>query len=550
MVSEIKRAEWRFVILVTFGMLVVTSLPYVFGYLTAPDDRVFMGIVYGTPDTAQYFSWLRGFQDHFFIDNHLTPEPNERIFMNLQWWLLAQLERTLHLSHAQVFQVFRALVIAAFAGITYWFIALYFPELKHRRTAFLIVQIGSGVGWFWVVVKYLTHSPEVAFPFDLYTVEPNSFLSQMAFPHFTAAMVLIVLTFGLMMVAVRQQRWRYTIVASVTALILGLSHAYDLLLVYPIVGLYVLWVWLRDGFSWRAFWQVLLLGVVSCWPAFYSVYMTSSRFPVWRAVLAQFGLAGAWTPDPFHLLFLLGLPFIIALMGFDGLVPLRKRSLPQLFVRGWFIANLFLVYLPVNFQIHYLNGWQLPIAILATETLYNRLVPSVEKWSARSAQPLARWLPVILVLIVMPTNLYLLAWRFVDLGRYQQPYFIHRDEAAALEWLADHASTDQVVLCTPELGQYVPGWTGARSFLGHWAMTKDLYEKRAMATAFFDVVTTDAERKAILSDFGVDYVLWGTAERALGRFDPSSASYLSPCFVAPEATVYCVQETSLAIPGP
>jgi hypothetical protein len=449
-----------------------------------------------------------------------------------------------------VFHVFRALAIAAFALVSYWFISLYFAERKHRRTAFLIAQIGSGLGWFWVVVKYLTRSPEIAFPFDLYTIEPNSFLSQMAFPHFTAALVFIVLTFGLMMITAERQQWRYALTASVVALILGLSHAYDLLLVYVIVGLYILLLWLRDRFSWRTFWQVFVLGVVSCGPAFYSVYMTSSKFPVWHAVLAQFELAGAWTPDPFHLLFLMGLPFMITLIGFDGLVPLQERSLPQIFVRIWFVANLFIVYLPVNFQIHYLNGWQLPIAILTTEVLYRRMVPSVSKWSAPRARTLAKWLPAVLILVVLLTNLYLLAWRFVDLGRYRHPYFIHRDEDAALKWLADHASTDQVVFCAQALGQYVPGRTGARSFLGHWAMTKDLYDKRDMVASFFDVATTDVEREVILSDFSVDYVLWGTAERALGDFDPSSVSYLSPCFTATEATVYCVQETQLATTEP
>jgi len=546
--ARIERAEWRFVALLALGILIVTSLPYLFGYLASPDDQVFMGIAYGVSDTAQYLSWLRDFQHHFFIDNHLTPEPNPRILMNLQWWLLAQLARALHLTLLQVFHVFRALAIAGFAFATYWFVSLCFAERWQRRTAFLIAQVGGGLGWFWVVVKYLTNSPDVAFPYDLYTIEPNSFLSQMAFPHFTAAAVLIVLIFGLVMGNQRQQ-WRYTIIASVIALILGLSHAYDLLLIYVIVGLYVLFLGLRDGFSWRMVWQFLILVIVSCGPAFYSVYITSSKFPVWHAVFKQFDLAGAWTVDPFHLLFLLGLPFMVALIGFDGLVPLRARSLPQMFVRVWFVANLFLVYAPVNFQIHYLNGWQLPIAILATEVLYSRIMPSVGAWRVPRVRAWAKWLPAVLVLVVLPTNLYLLVWRFVDLARHEHPYFIHRDEDAALEWLADHASADQVVFCARPVCQYVPSRTGARPFLGHWSMTKDLHEKQDMVASFFDADTADSERRAVLLEFGVDYVLWGTAERALGDLDPSSASYLVPCFTAPMATVYCVQEALLTLAG-
>ena len=59
----------------------------------------------------------------------------------------------------------------------------------------------------------------------------------------------------------------------------------------------------------------------------------------------------------------------------------------------------------------------------------------------------------------------------------------------------------------------------------------------------------DSERRAILSDFSVDYVLWGTAEREMGDFDPSSVSYLAPCFTAPEVAVYCVNDAQLTMTG-
>jgi hypothetical protein len=275
--------------------------------------------------------------------------------------------------------------------------------------------------------------------------------------------------------------------------------------------------------------------------------MTSSRFPVWHDVLAQFDLAGAWTPDPFHLLFLMGLPLVIAVAGFDGCVPLRERSLPQIFVRVWFMAGFFLLYVPLNFQIHFLNGWQLPIAVLATEILFRRILPFFRSRESHRAHMLTKWVPIVLLAAVIPTNLYLFAWRFIALGRYQHPYFIHRDEDAALEWLAENAEADDIVLSAQDLGQYVPGRTDARSFLGHWAMTKDLHEKQDLVKSFFDAEAADSERRAVLSEFGVDYVLRGVVERRQGEFDPASVAYLAPCFVAPEATVYCVRETQLVL---
>ena len=36
----------------------------------------------------------------------------------------------------------------------------------------------------------------------------------------------------------------------------------------------------------------------------------------------------------------------------------------------------------------------------------------------------------------------------------------------------------------------------------------------------------------LLAEYGVDYVLWGPAERALGEFDPGQAAYLRPIYDA------------------
>ena len=63
-------------------ILAVSTLPYVYGYVSAPPDKQFMGFTYYVPDHAQYLAWFRGFQESVLIDNRLTPETNERIFFN------------------------------------------------------------------------------------------------------------------------------------------------------------------------------------------------------------------------------------------------------------------------------------------------------------------------------------------------------------------------------------------------------------------------------------------------------------------------------------
>jgi hypothetical protein len=373
----------------------------------------------------------------------------------------------------------------------------------------------------------------------------------LGFYHFTVSAALMVLIYGLFVLGCERRQWRYPLLASLAAFVLGWEHAYDLLLIYAVLAAFVFILFLRDGFSWHLVLYPLVVVLTSCWAALYSVYITRA-FPVWKAVLAQFENAGAWTPDPFHLLILLGLPFIVALLAFDGLVPLKERSLRDLFVRVWFGVNLFMVYVPLNFQIHYLNGWQVPIAILAAGAFFGRILPWMRRQSlferlgqAWSPARIEKTLLACALLVVVLVNVYIFAWRVVVLARFPHDRFLDRDEVTALDWLAQHAAPDDVVLSAAEVGQYIPSRTDARAFLAHWAMTKDLYEKQRMVQEFFEVKTPDEERRAILREFSVDYVFRGSTERALGDYDPAEAVYMEPCFTSPRATVYCVQEKQL-----
>jgi hypothetical protein len=98
-----------------------------------------------------------------------------------------------------------------------------------------------------------------------------------------------------------------------------------------------------------------------------------------------------------------------------------------------------------------------------------------------------RWpiplLPTLFVLAVVPVNIYLLAWRFVDLARVDHPYFLSRDEVAALQWLDTNTQPRDIVLSSLTLGQYVPSTTGNSAFLAHWAETLDFYTKQRLCSA-------------------------------------------------------------------
>lgn len=542
---RIARAEWRFVLVVTAAILLLTTAPYIYAYVTSPPDRVFMGIMLDVPDTAQYFSWMRGSIDGFLIPNRMTPEPNPAIFFNLLWWILGRLSALLDVGLASVYQGFRIVAGALYLPAVYAFCALMMESPRRRKVAFLLIALSSGFGWILVVGKYLTGT--LLYPLDIYLPEPNSFLSILAFPHFVISVFLILVIFSLFIIGTRRGQLRHSIIAGLVGLVLGLEHAYDLLAVYAVLAAYTALVGLRRrSIPWLVVKSWGLIVALSCAPALYFAYLTTQD-PIWSQILDQFINAGVFTPDPFHLIILLGLTFLVAVLTFDGLTPLQEQCEEDLFLKAWFLVGFLLIYLPLEYQVHFLSGWQIPIGILATVGLYRRIVPALaesqllRRLATRSRLQLGSLVAAVLILAVLPTNLYLLAWRFVDLGRYDYPFYLHRDEVTALEWLDANTPPDAVVLSSLTVGQYVPPLAGNTAFLAHWAQTVDYYDKWDRVARFFNADTPNGERAQTLRTFGVDYVFHGPAERSLGTFDPAITPGLSLCFSTPAAQVYCVE---------
>lgn len=562
--TEAATSEWRFVYLVTAIVLLLATLPVLFAYLTAPAGKTYMGILVNVPDHTQYFSWFREFMTQPLSANKLTPEPNGAVFFNLLWFALARLAVLFGMDVSTGYQVTYQLMRVA--GTTIFFVLVYrlcswvFPDVPRRRAAFLITVLAAGLGWVLVVMKYTTMGGELINPLDLYVAEGNTFYSALGQPHFLAAAAYI-FSFELILRGQARQQYRYAFFAGLFALFMGWQHAYDLVIVYGVLAAYVVLLTLRDRrIPWFMVVSSLIVGIVSVWPSLYSFLLTSLD-PLWKEVLKQFANAGVFTPPLYRLPVLMGLPLIVACFTLiaDAVHDRRRRAVihqqiaadPQaanndLFIKSWFLISFVLIYLPVDFQIHMLNGWQVPIAILATKGIFDYLAPWLQQTlSARrptlDLPRVQKWLVVGFLLLLLPTNLYLFSWRFVDIRRYDYPFYLRNDEIAALQWLEKHAKPDEVVLSSETIGQYVPMLTGVHAYLAHWAQTADYFTKRDAVNAFYDSATSDAQRKQILLAHGVDYVLAGPAEQKIGAYDLAKSPILALSYETGDVQVYSVK---------
>lgn len=536
----------RFAVLVGLLLLGLSSLPYLFGLLVANADRAFMGLAFSAADYGQYLSWARESADRVFIENKLTSEQYPARFFNLVWWLVGRTERLTGLTFMQVNQLFRVVATVVYLWAAYRFCGAMFADRGRRRFALLLACFASGLGWLLVLAKPWTG--DLALPLLVHNMLANTFFSVMVLPHHVLAAGVLVALILQVLGAYQRRCSRRMAAAGLLGLLLGLLHTYDLVLAYAVVGLFGLLVALRDGPRRRWLLGLGLFYGLSAPAPLYWAYVSASS-PDWRQVLAQYANLGVFTPDPLQLVVLLGLPLILAGATFRGFVPLASRTTEELLLSSWFAVNLLVIYLPTNFQIMMLNGFQVALAVLATRGLYDHVLPWLLGVVAAYGGPLRR-LPAtrlhslglaLFFLAVLPTNLYLLGWRIVDLGRRDYPYFLARSDVAALDWLEAHAAPSDVVLSSIEVGHYLPGATGAHAFLAHGANTLDFYRKRAAVERFFQPATSDDERHRVLTEYGVGYVFYGPAEQRLGQFDPRTATYLRPVFESQATNIYQVR---------
>jgi len=554
--TQIDRKEWRLVWMIILLLLLITSLPYIFAEVTSPSEKQFMGFILNVSDHAQYLSWYKAFQSDGLISNQLTSEANPAIFFNLLWWLLAQVGKVTGMGYQWVYQILRFISGFAFFSMAYWFIAQFFSEKSQRKWIFFLLCVGSGFGWVLVLLKYTVMKGELIFPLDVYVAEGNTFLCLMAYPHFLEASAFILGTLALLLVGEQQNRLRWAVLAGIVAFLLGWQHGYDLLIVWSIPIFYAIARWLLD---WRfpTYWfkAMIITGLISPPPAIYNVLLTQLD-PTWSEVLAQFANAGVFTPNLLHFFILMGLPLVMAVITVVLILVnvIRHRSKEvrddplKLFLLVWFFFGWLLTYIPTDFQIHMINSWQIPVFIMAGIGFFRWGIPWLQK--RVPGRPTVGWLTSLIIIFCGLTNFYLFAWRFYDLHRYDYPFFLHKDEVAAIQWLEENTPQESIVLSSLEVGQYIPGISGRRAFLAHWAQTVRYYEKQEVVAKIFNPDQSEIERLKLLRNYEINYVISGPAERALNGlsddpllfFEPlwsnGQSITLAPVWSSGEVTVY------------
>jgi len=499
------------------------NVPYLLGYAFAKPGTQFGGVLLHPDDAESHLAKVQqGYAGRWAYRIPFTSDEHDAAFLGGFYLSLGHLARLCGMPVIAIWHLARVLVGWALCLVVYGFIGRWLPDHGTRRLAYVLALAGSGLGWIPLAAGRADWLG--ALPVDFQMPEAHLFPTLMTFPHLCAGALLLVASLWLAERAFETGRWRLWAASGVASL--GLAIVYPFL-IYLVALVLVLRFVQRGLAARRPDWRAgagalfsLLLGA----PLYWHYGRVLETNAVMRAWAAQ-----AVTPSPHPMHYLLAYGAMLALAW----PTLRRRE--YAFPWLWVLAVALLLYAPINPQRRFVEGVQVPLALLAGAGLAEHWLP---RWRVR------RLVVAFVVAILAASNIFLLARMGARTALERpDPLFRYRDEVAAVDWAGAHLHAGSVVLGAYRTGGFIPTRTDLRTVVGHWAETPDFTERSKRLRAFFVRPAEDAAwRAAYLAGERVDYVFYGPHERVLGDYDPGGGTPpLTRVFANNRVAIYRVE---------
>ncbi len=488
-------------------MVVVGFVPIWFGYAAAPDGWRFTGLHAGTLNDLQgYMAWIRQARDgHLLFVDKFTSEPHSRVIFHPLFWGIGSVARWSGLSIMSLWHVVQGLSLVLLIFAIFWFCAEFTESTAIRVLALVLATTAAGLGWMFPGSEAL---PVIERPIDLWQLEANPFRAICSsFFTLTLALALMLWVVIGMMRYFRTGRLRDAARAGGLTLLLAAVHHYDVLTLYAVLGAWAL-------LAGRRRWAGMIVLVAMSAPYLLYGFLAVRLDPVLSGIV--------WfmeVPPVSAYLVGWGLPLTLAALAL--LLPSVWRDHPHVrLLLVWIAVNPVLLVLPVAFRRKLIWGMHVIICILAAmaiRALAARLTAGLaDRPRFRKTLAAAAALPAVAFMAIGSSQFLLAEVRERTFGR-----FLPEEVAEAFHRLDEESGEHDVVLAGPALAGFVPGWTGATVFWGHWAQTVDVARKIDLARRLITpgaLIDRDAVVRA-LAEHRIRYVVLDAASAAASTID-------------------------------
>lgn len=489
----IKKEERKFLFIVISIFLLITNIPYLYGWFQSDAKYHFSGFLINLEDQYQYLSLIKQAKEgKFFFSFLYTPEIIPARVIQPLFFLMGLLSHIL--PTLLVYHLFRNIFIVLFIIILSVFIRSFIREnLYQRWTLFFILFTGG-----WSLLELLVH-------------DANTFLMLFLYPHITAALILMLVIFSMILSYSESTDKKKLFYAAGFTFLLGLIHLYDVITIYAVSALFFLWKFIATRDFKQYFFNPILFYILSIPPMIYQAWVVMYH-PSYR-IIASFIYPQV---NFFSLLFTVGIFSFLSLLFFWKWTRKTLDSTPytdrQKFLALWiFVVTLLITSIPFPNSRRLVLGLQIPFLILGSSILFEYVVPKIAYFLKKRASEIVFFFGTFIFILHIwtPTGVFLSS--LTSLSKHSLYFYptIYYEDLRDIEKLAPKGT----VLASYIAGRLIPHTLGNRVFQGHWMNTLFVYQKFLDYDRFFSEETSNDYRKEFLQKYPISYILVVEDER-------------------------------------
>ncbi|MBT3391464.1 MAG: hypothetical protein HN413_13775 [Chloroflexi bacterium] len=495
-----------FPLLIVLIVIAAISLPYLYAWRAGGAAYQFAGFLINPLDGITYIAKMyQGWEGNWVYKLAYSAQPGVGAYINLFYLTLGHLARVLRLPLLGVYHGTRLLGALALLGALWRFFGAIFPtseDERLRRAAFALAALGSGLGWLALPFGAITS--------DFWVSEAFPFLAAYTNPHFpiSLALMLVLLT------PYENMRWQNLAIAVIAAILLSVISPFALVVVLIISAAVWLLQWiLTRSADWRAALRLLVVGISGSPLLLYYLWVARTD-----PVIAAWNTQNINPAPPLWDFFIAFAPVLLYSLGgwWINAKTLKRQEVNPLLrfphlILVWAVLGIILIYLPIGFQRRFIFGLWIPWAALAAWGL-----EQLAKHGKKSYRFWTRWI----FGLAIPTNILVIVIAFFGVQTHEPRFYLTFDEVQALAWIEANTSPDALILASPEMGAFIPAYTGRRVIYGHPYETVNAAAEQSAVEQFF----AGEIGEEFLAARGVDVIFYGSREQNLGPLSPTQSA--------------------------
>lgn len=505
------RQTGEFFIIALF--IISITVLYLLGYWLSGEEMIFTGLLLNPIDGNSYLAKMyQGYQGEIRFRLPYTPEPGEGTYLFLFYLALGHLARVFHLPLILVFHLARIGGAITMAIVLLQFIRRWLGDKQTHAFTLSLMLFGSGMGWLGLFGGLFT--------MDFWVAEAFPFLAAYSSPHFSLGMA-ILLSMFIFSEGKDEKVWGKRQENLVGQFFLYFLASFLLATMSPfavILGLVLLVGLLLISYLIESFVNKPLLSPLQKRETLTRTFgLTLGGLPllVYDLVIVRVHpMLKGWdsqnvtlTPPLWDLLISFSPALLLAIIGV--VVLLREKRYSLFFPVFWTLGAFLMAYMPIPLQRRFLFGAYIPIAVLATL--------GKEYVGARFYQK-QRLLSSVIFCFSVITNIVILLSGLGAILRHDPRIFLTRSEGKALEWLSLNSPADSLVIASPEMGLFIPAYTGRRVLYGHPFETINAAEQRVYLEQVYSHFPSLTEDELLAWDVCDEvYIFYGEREKLLGE---------------------------------